>query len=200
MPTTIHPEKYNRRTESAQWICEKGQYLWKTETIFMEYDAVLNDWVKVHTDVKTETPQEIGYLKTIDFIIVFPDDSAPAKAFGKGSVKTPKLLLQVGVVSVRPENANTWLLKQYQPAIDREGATGKWSIYIKTLSGTGITYRFGYVPDDNVACSIGEERETTMTELNQLEEKGILIFYHGKASFSESEGFTYADVAMRKTL
>lgn len=194
---SIHEDKYHRTESSATWINEKGQFLWRTETKHYDWDLYMHDFILVKTETKTETPEQLGYLKTMDFIIVFPDDSEPTKQFGKGSKKEPKLLMQVGTVTVRPENANTWLMKQWQNPIDRQGATGKWSIYVKTLSGMGKCYRFGYIANEDIACSVGEERETTITELKQLEAKGNLIFYHGRAMWSESEGFTYADIAMR---
>src|SRR4030067_2949086 len=101
-----HPSLYTRTTESATWIFDGKNYLWKTEKLTYEWDKNLKDWVKVKTENKNETPQDLGMAKSLNFVVCFPDSTEQEKAFGKMK-KTPRILAQFGVVKVRTEKTHT---------------------------------------------------------------------------------------------
>ena len=149
--------RYEKQESCSQWVFEANEFKLKTETTFYEFDGLLHDWVKSKTEITYQTPQEKGMLKTVEFLMVFPDDSEPNKQFGKKSKKAPSLLYQVGTVIVRPEFKNVWLIKQHQKAIQQEGATGQNRIYVKCLDSNGLTYKFEYLSDERVSCAIGDE-------------------------------------------
>lgn len=196
-----HSQLYSRDSKSGQWVTmPNGEKRWELITIHQEYDTLLQKWVNVSEVKEYKTPIEYGYLKSIDFIMVFPDDSEPNKQFGKKSKRQPKLLMQIGNVTVRPDFKDIWLVKEHQKPINQIGATGQNQIYVKNLSGTGICYKFGFVADERLVCEIGEENETTVNRLKELEAKGNYIIYCGKASYSESEGFSYGQIAYQQNL
>ena len=190
--------RYERTESSSQWVFESNEFKLKTEIKTYEFDGLLHDWVKTKTEEKFESPHERGMLKTIEFLMVFPDDSEPNKQFGKKSKKAPNFLYQVGTVMVRPEYKNVWLIKQTQRAIQQEGATGQNRIYVKCLDSNGLTYKFEYLADERVSCSISDEKEVTVNQLKELEAKGAYIIYCGKALYSEERGFEYGQVAYSK--
>jgi len=190
--------RYEKQESCSQWVFEANEFKLKTETTFYEFDGLLHDWVKSKTETTYQTPQERGMLKTVEFIMVFPDDSEPNKQFGKKSKKAPSLLYQVGTVMVRPEFKNVWLIKQHQKAIQQEGATAQNRIYVKCLDSNGLTYKFEYLSDERLSCSISEEKEVTVKQLKELEAKGAYIIYCGKALYSEERGFEYGQVAYSK--
>ena len=192
------PNRYKREESTSQWIYENNEFKYKTETQLYEFDGLLHDWVKTTLNTKYETPQEKGMLKTIDFIMVFPDDSEPSKQFGKKSKKAPSLLYQVGMVTVRPESKHVWLTKLTQKAIQQPAATSQNRIYVKCLDANGLTYKFEYLPDERVSCSISDEKEVTVAQLKDLEAKGAYIIFCGKATYSEENGFNYGQVAYNK--
>ena len=194
--------RYTKTASSAQWVYDQAndQFLWRTEIITYSFDKLLRDWIKTDTEVTNQTPEQLGYLKNVEFVIVFPDDSEPSKTFGKASKKQPKLLMQFGKVIVRPELKHVWLLKEEQRAIDQPSATSQKRVYVKMLDKNGLCYRFEYQTDDRVTCKITTEREIALSELKDLEVKGVYIAFHGKAMFNESEGFTYGSVALKTSV
>ena len=194
---SANANRYKREESTSQWVIEDNEFKLKTEIQHYDFDPYLG-WVKTTLDTKYETPEQKSMLKTITFLMVFPDDSEPNKQFGKKSKKAPSLLYQVGMVTVRPEFKNVWLIKQYQKAIQQEGATGQNRIYVKVLDSNGLTYKFEYLPDERVSCSISEEKEVTVAQLKDLEAKGAYIIYCGKALYSEERGFEYCQVAYHK--
>jgi len=194
-------DRYKKTASSGQWVLDNGSYKYKLETDYFEFDLILRDWIKTKSETKYQTPEEYGYLKQISFCVVFPDpDATQPKKFGKNKKAEPKLLLQVGIVKVRPEAKNCYLTKLEQRAIEQQGATNQNRIYVKTLDNGGICYRMEYQNDERIICSIGEPIETNLAALKKLEEKGTLIMYHGKVMYSESEGYQYANVALNKNL
>jgi len=194
---SANANRYKREESSSQWVYENNEFKLKTEIQHFDFDPYLG-WVKTTLDTKYETPEQKGMLKTIEFIMVFPDDSEPSKQFGKKSKKAPSLLYQVGTVAVRPEFKNVWLIKQHQKAIQQEGATGQNRIYCKVLDQNGLTYKFEYLSDERLSCSINDEKEVTVAQLKILEEKGAYIIFCGKAMYSEERGFEYGQVAYHK--
>ena len=98
--------RYEKQESCSQWVFEANDFKLKTETTFYEFDGLLHDWVKSKTETTYQTPQEKGMLKTVEFLLVFPDDSEPNKQFGKKSKKALSLLYQVRTVIVRPEFKN----------------------------------------------------------------------------------------------
>lgn len=197
---TLNKNRYQKQESCGQWIFDGNEFKFKNEIQSYEFDQILRDWVKTTCETKYETCQERGFLKTLDFIIVFPDDSEPAKQFGKKSKKTPTLLMKVGVASVRPEAKHTWLIKKYQKAINQEGASGQNRIYAKILDQNGLTYKFDFIADERISCSVGDEKEVTLTQLKELEAKGAYIIYFGRALYSEEHGFEFGSIALNKNL
>lgn len=195
-----HTQLYSRDSKSGQWINDKGHWKFELITIHQEYDVLMHKWVNISETKEYKTEIEYGYLKSIDFILIFPDDSEPNKQFGKKSKRQPKLLMQIGKITVRPEQKDVWLIKQHQKAIGQIGATSQEQIFIKDLSGSGICYKFGFKTDERVICEIEEETETTVKQLKDLEAKGNYLIYCGKASYSESEGFSYGQIAYSQNL
>jgi hypothetical protein len=189
-----HPERYIRKASSGKWQFEDCKFVFVTTIKTHEFDEVLREWLKTKVETKKQSPEELGYAKEFKFAVCFPDEDVQPR---RGRIRRmPDLLVQLGVVKVRPENEHTWLLKEFTRAIAQEGAVGSWRIFIKNLAKSGLCYRFGYKSDDNVIVNLSEEQPVKIAELKKLEAEGVVIFYHAKAEYNSVDGFSYADVAL----
>jgi hypothetical protein len=193
-----HPSLYRKQDTWGKWIQDaKGNDIFETKTQHYEYDTVMNVWVKNGSiEVKEQNPESQGLLKSMDFIIAYPNDEPKQ---GRRIKQSTIFLMQKGTIKVKGRHNHVYLLKQERKACGGENSTSQKCIFVKSLTGEfTFCYKTAYVSDDVVDVSIGEETEATLAELTELERQGSYIIWYGKVAFSDSEGFSYQDVAYSK--
>jgi hypothetical protein len=196
-----HPALYTRTELVSMWQFNGKDFDYITTTNTSEFDRNLKDFVKVKTETKKQKPEDLGYVKELKFVIAYPEQVTPTKQTGARQQKNPKLFMLKGIVKVRDTEKFTWLFKQYQKPIDREGSTGRNLIFVKCLDKFGKTYAFAFKSNDEVQVLLDdEESDTTVAELKKLESEGMLICYYNQANYDSGEGWTFGVSALELNL
>lgn len=101
-------DRYHRADKSAQFVMkEDGEIVWREETKYLEFDRTFNDWVKTETTTADKTPEQLGYLKVVEFDIITVVEIPSTK---KIKLKEKLLFKEHVKASVRSDFPNMWLV------------------------------------------------------------------------------------------
>lgn len=189
--------RYKKETKNGLWKIVNDKVVFEETVLCFEHDIRLNEWIKTKEETVLKNPESLGWAKSINAIVVFPDTNEQLKQFGKKSAKKPQLYMLSVQVKVKDDMPFTYLKceKNLTGRDEKVSNYGKTEIYVRNFQ-----FGYGYIlsdlnsgNDDNIIIRASEETETSLEQLREIESKGIPILFFNKVEWNPNlEKFEFA--------
>ena len=179
-------EKFIRKF--GRWILRDGSYIWqeKLERLGTETPLIIE-----------KTPQELGYVREIDFTILFAKDFPSREELDEVE---RKWFAQDIHIAIRDDQTNNIWLKLEQSTQTRNSESGTVEkiskVYIHDLDVNGKHMLAPLESTANIIVTKGKPRKVTIEQAKEIAEKWTYIF--GKIEEEGGSQVYRVDVASKQ--